>query len=73
MRRLFANAHYDFISRRRTAYLISGLAVGLSLLTAVFWQFREGTWMNYGVDFTGGSIVQVHIDGTRTWPKCAAW
>jgi preprotein translocase subunit SecF len=64
MRRLFANAHYDFISRRRTAYLISGLAVGLSLLTAVFWQFREGTWMNYGVDFTGGSIVQVHIDGT---------
>jgi preprotein translocase subunit SecF len=63
MRRLFANAHYDFISRRRTAYLISGLAVAISLLTAVFWQFREGTWMNYGVDFTGGSIVQVQITG----------
>jgi preprotein translocase subunit SecF len=63
MRRLFANANYDFISRRRTAYMISGLAVAISLLTAVFWQFREGTWMNYGVDFTGGSIVQVQIVG----------
>jgi preprotein translocase subunit SecF len=63
MRRLFANANYDFISRRRTAYMLSGLAVAISLLTAVFWQFREGTWMNYGVDFTGGSIVQVQITG----------
>lgn len=63
MRRLFANANYDFISRRRTAYLLSGLAVTIALVTAFVWQFREGTWMNYGVDFTGGSIVQVHIDG----------
>jgi preprotein translocase subunit SecF len=63
MRRLFANANYDFISRRRTAYMLSGLAVAISLMTALFWQFREGTWMNYGVDFTGGSIVQVHVDG----------
>jgi preprotein translocase subunit SecF len=63
MRRLFANANYDFISRRRTAYLLSGVAVGIALLSAVFWQFREGTWMNYGVDFTGGSIVQVQITG----------
>jgi preprotein translocase subunit SecF len=63
MRRLFANANYDFISRRRTAYLLSGVAVGIALLSAVFWQFREGTWMNYGVDFTGGSIVQVEVTG----------
>jgi preprotein translocase subunit SecF len=63
MRRVFANANYDFISRRRKAYLLSGLAVGIALLSAVFWQFREGTWMNYGVDFTGGSIVQVQIAG----------
>jgi hypothetical protein len=34
--------------------MISGVAVAISW-TAVFWQFREGTWMNYGVDFTGGS------------------
>jgi preprotein translocase subunit SecF len=63
MRRVFANANYDFISRRRKAYLLSGLAVGIALLSAVFWQFREGTWMNYGVDFTGGSIVQVQVAG----------
>jgi preprotein translocase subunit SecF len=63
MRRVFANANYDFISRRRTAYLVSGFLVAISLLSAVIWQFREGTWMNYGVDFTGGSIVEVNIAG----------
>jgi preprotein translocase subunit SecF len=63
MRRLFVNANYDFISRRRSAYMISGIAVAVALLTAVFWQFREGTYLNYGVDFTGGSIVQVHVEG----------
>jgi preprotein translocase subunit SecF len=63
MRRLFANANYDFISRRRQAYVLSGIAVAVALLMAVFWQFREGTFLNYGVDFTGGSIVQVHVEG----------
>jgi preprotein translocase subunit SecF len=66
MRRLFANANYDFINRRRTAYIFSGVAVALCLGTALIWQMREGTWLNYGVDFTGGAILQVHIEGTTT-------
>jgi preprotein translocase subunit SecF len=61
MRRLFTNAHYDFINRRRTAYMLSAVALALALGTALIWQLREGTWLNYGVDFTGGSIVQVNI------------
>jgi preprotein translocase subunit SecF len=61
MRRLFANAHYDFINRRRTAYILSAVALALAIGTALIWQLREGTWLNYGVDFTGGSIVQVNI------------
>jgi preprotein translocase subunit SecF len=61
MRRLFSHASYDFIGRRRTAYVISGAALVLAFLTAAVWQFRENTWLNYGVDFTGGGIVQVAI------------
>ncbi|CAN5830052.1 protein translocase subunit SecF [soil metagenome] len=61
MRRLFANAHYDFINRRKAAYVFSGIALALCIGTALIWQLREGTWLNYGVDFTGGAIVQVRI------------
>jgi preprotein translocase subunit SecF len=66
MRRLFANAHYDFINNRKKAYVFSGVALLLALVTAALWQFREHTWLNYGVDFTGGSIVQVAIAGQHT-------
>lgn len=64
MRRLFANANYDFISKRRPAYMISGAAILLSIAAAVFWQVRPNhSWVNYGVDFTGGTLVQVEIPG----------
>jgi preprotein translocase subunit SecF len=66
MRRLFANANYDFINRRRKAYVISGVLLVLALGTAAMWQLREGTWLNYGVDFTGGSIIQVNVAGGAT-------
>jgi preprotein translocase subunit SecF len=66
MRRFFANANYDFINRRRMAYVLSGVALALCIGTALIWQLREGTWLNYGVDFTGGAILQVHIEGTTT-------
>src|SRR5918992_710478 len=51
--RLFANANYDFLGRRRIAYLIT-LAVmvpGLILL------LLRG--VNYSVEFTGGTLIQV--------------
>jgi preprotein translocase subunit SecF len=59
MRRLFANAHYDFIGLRRYSYMGSGLLLAVCVLAAIVWQFRESTFLNYGVDFTGGTIVQV--------------
>ena len=57
--RLFANANFDFIGHRRVAFALSGAAVALSILVALFWQISRGSWLNYGVDFTGGTIVQV--------------
>ncbi|HSK18518.1 MAG TPA: protein translocase subunit SecF [Longimicrobiales bacterium] len=61
MRRLFANANYDFINSRRRAYVISAVAILISIAAAVFWQTSQGSWINYGVDFTGGSIMQVRL------------
>ncbi|HEX7119725.1 MAG TPA: protein translocase subunit SecF [Longimicrobiales bacterium] len=57
--RLFANANFDFIGRRKVAYVLSGAAVVIALVGALFFQFSQGSWLNYGVDFTGGTLVQV--------------
>lgn len=61
MRRLFANAKFNFIGARRRAYLGSGSALVLSLLIAIFWQLKAGGWLNYGVDFSGGTLIQVRF------------
>lgn len=60
--RLFQNAKYDFIGRRKIAYLISGSVIAAGILAAVFWQVGAGSWLNYGVDFTGGTLVQVRFN-----------
>jgi len=61
MRRLFAGAHYDFLGWRRRAYLFSGSALAVGLVFALVWQFTRGSWLNYGVDFLGGTLVQVQF------------
>jgi len=57
MLQIFVNANYDFIGKRRWFYLASG---GLMLLSLV-WIFFVGG-LNYGIDFTGGALVQVRYD-----------
>jgi SecD/SecF fusion protein len=51
--RLFANASYDFIRRRRWAYRLSAAAIvpGLVMLAVL--------GASYGIEFTGGTLVQV--------------
>jgi len=60
--RLFANANYDFIGKRRTAYAIAGALLGLFFVAAIVFQVSRGSWLNYGVDFTGGTLVQVRFE-----------
>jgi preprotein translocase subunit SecF len=60
--RLFANASFKFIERRRAAYLISAAVIAAGILAMLTWQASRGSWVNYGVDFTGGTIVQVEFD-----------
>lgn len=53
MIRIFSNANYDFIGYRKVAYAVTALIAipGLSLLL-----FRG---LNYSIEFTGGTLVQV--------------
>jgi len=62
MKRFFANADYKFIELRRKAYVGSGTLLALGLVMALFWEFSSGTWLNYGVDFTGGTLIQVRFN-----------
>jgi len=63
--RFFAEANYRFIERRRAAYVLSGTVVLISLAAMLFNVVSMGSWQNYGVDFTGGSLVQVRfVEGT---------
>ena len=57
MLQIFVNANYDFVGKRRWFYLVSG---GLMLLSLV-WIFFVGG-LNYGIDFTGGALLQVRYD-----------
>ena len=51
--RLFAHANYDFLRRRRLAYLIT-LGVMLPGLLVVLLR-----GVNYSVEFTGGTLIQI--------------
>ncbi|HEV8381620.1 MAG TPA: protein translocase subunit SecF [Gemmatimonadales bacterium] len=55
MIRLFANANYDFIKWRRWAFSLTGaiMLVGLGFL------LTRG--LNYSIEFTGGTLVQVEL------------
>jgi preprotein translocase subunit SecF len=60
--RIFSDAHYPFIEKRKSAYVLSGflliVAIGAMLANVVM----IGSWQSYGVDFTGGSLIQVRFE-----------
>ena len=53
MTRFFANANYDFIGVRRYAYLLTALLIIPGLL------FTLIAGLNYSIEFTGGTMLQV--------------
>ena len=61
MLQIFVNANYDFIGKRRWFYLASG---GLMLLSLAWIFFGGG--LRYGIDFTGGALIQVRYDKPAT-------
>lgn len=60
--RIFADANYPFLSWRRKAYVASGLFLVLGIGAMVYNVATLGSWLNYGVDFAGGTMVQVDFE-----------
>ncbi len=53
---LLPKTHIDFIGIRKTFFIISGIIMLACLASVIF----KG--MNYGIDFTGGTMVQVQFE-----------
>lgn len=62
----FKNLNFDFLSKRKLAYAISGVLVTLSLISL----FTKG--LNQGVDFVGGRTYQVRFDKEVSAPEVTA-
>jgi preprotein translocase subunit SecF len=60
--RLFQNADYHFIEKRRSAYVVSGVVLLAGIAAMIFNVATMGSWLRYGVDFEGGSLVQVRFE-----------
>ncbi len=59
--RLFEHANYKFIEKRKTLYVVSALLILVGIGGMIANVFAIGSWVAYGVDFTGGSLVQVQF------------
>ena len=54
---LFRNPNFDFIGRRRWAYIISVL-----FILAGFGSMVAKGGLRYGIDFSGGTLIQVRFE-----------
>ena len=57
--RLFVDADFKFLEQRKRAYLLSTLIITAGIIAMIVNVTTIGSWLNYGVDFTGGTVVQV--------------
>ncbi|HUG26747.1 MAG TPA: protein translocase subunit SecF [Gemmatimonadales bacterium] len=51
--RFFANANFDFLAFRRTAYLATAAFIAAGLVISIIRSF------NWSIEFTGGTLIQV--------------
>lgn len=61
MVRFFPNANYKFIELRKISYIATLIAFALGIGAALYFQATKGSWLNYGVDFAGGTLLQVRF------------
>jgi preprotein translocase subunit SecF len=57
--RLFVDATVPFLAQRKRAYVLSSVIITAGLIAMITNVATLGSWLNYGVDFTGGTVVQV--------------
>src|SRR5687768_10005879 len=61
MVRFFPNANYKFIELRKFSYVATVIAFVIGIGVALYYQSSKGSWLNYGVDFAGGTLLQVRF------------
>jgi preprotein translocase subunit SecF len=60
--RIFQHANYPFMQWRRRAYIITAVLLVAGLAGMIKNVGQYGSWLNYGVDFRGGTMVQLRFD-----------
>jgi preprotein translocase subunit SecF len=74
--RIFQHANYPFMQWRRRAYIVTGVMLLAGLAAMIMNVGRYGSWLNYGVDFKGGTQVQLTfnqpVDAERIRAAAAA-
>ena len=60
--RLFQHANYPFMQWRRRAYVITAVLLLAGLAGMIKNVGQYGSWLNYGVDFKGGTLVQLKFN-----------
>ncbi len=58
----FQHADYKFIEQRQKAYVVSAAVLLISIASMVGFGVAGNGWVNYGVDFTGGTLVQIDFN-----------
>lgn len=75
--RIFQHANYPIMQVRRRAYIITAALFALSIGAMLINLSETGAWLNYGVDFRGGTLVHlkfhkpVQIDQIRAAARSA--
>lgn len=60
--RIFANANFPFLSWRRKAFIGSAIFMLIGLVAIGFNLAAFGSWLRYGIDFAGGTVVHVDFE-----------
>lgn len=60
--RLFQHANYPFMQWRRRAYIITAVLLLAGIAGMIKNVGQYGSWLNYGVDFQGGTLVQLKFN-----------
>ncbi|HIF38802.1 MAG TPA: protein translocase subunit SecF [Gemmatimonadetes bacterium] len=60
--RLFEKANYSFIEKTSAAIIFSLLLIVAGVVSMIINVQSIGSWQNYGVDFSGGSLIQVRFE-----------
>ncbi len=60
--RWFQNPNINFIGNRRTAFIISGALLVITLISLIYHPMRAGMGPNLSIDFTGGTLIQLQFE-----------